>query len=398
MTGRRGPGAGPALLFIAKLTAAFFLVGAFLGVGRWRGEPVLPALAASDLTLAARVSQLLQDRASALLRGDPAALQADFDTDSLYGRWAYEQEVRRFGYVQAWAERRGLRFVMADVKPRVVGTEITGDTAWVSAVETAAYGYVYKDDLEGVLNVFGIGSPHALQLVRKDGQWVIRRDWYLDPLDEDTLIPDVAPACGPSHLLAAAPETAVNAAQAAARGYGRSAAVTYADTYCGAAAGCGNAGRYNRRYRDYSGSGGNCANFASQVLGDREGGALPMDGTWYYSFSSRGLGGGSRAWLHSGALVDYLIYSGRAVLVARGRYPEVVSPRPDRPKGAIGELGPGDLIGYEEKGNIEHISMVTARDSRGTLLVNSHTADRYHVPWDIGWDRSTVYWLVRLRD
>jgi len=38
---------------------------------------------------------------------------------------------------------------------------------------------------------------------------------------------------------------------------------------------------------------------------------------------------------------------------------------------------------YEEKGRLEHLAVVVARDSRGYPLVNSHTADRYRVPWDL---------------
>ncbi|MBE3599681.1 MAG: amidase domain-containing protein [Limnochordaceae bacterium] len=67
------------------------------------------------------------------------------------------------------------------------------------------------------------------------------------------------------------------------------------------------------------------------------------------------------------------------------------------PKGAVNELEPGDLIGYQEKGRLVHFAPVVGRDFRGYIVVNSHTADRNAVPWDVGWDQATIFWLLKVR-
>lgn len=139
----------------------------------------------------------------------------------------------------------------------------------------------------------------------------------------------------------------------------------------------------NSAYKDFTYEGGDCANFASQVLTDKKAGGIPTDWNWCYS-----QGKGTRAWVQAEALVHHLIYSGLAALVKRGSFQEVFE--------AINLLEPGDIIGYEEKGEIVHVSIVVGRDAGGYMVVNSHTADRYHVPWDMGWDRRNLYWLLHI--
>jgi hypothetical protein len=278
---------------------------------------------------------------------------------------------------------------------------------------------VYDGDAGMEKHLFGIGTRHAIQLVRQGSGWVVRRDWYTDPLDEDTLIPEVTPAdvsasggmlaalrdwqrsgrwrCSPPGLeesmaagSVAQPQGTAFAASVASGRYNREAAVRYARQFCGAAWGCGNGGRYNPEYRDYTDIGGDCTNFTSQVL---HAGGLPMTSVWYYR---RGAGG-SRAWVQTEALVNYLLASGRARLLARGRYPAVMTPD-STGRRPIDRLEPGDVIGYQEKGRIVHLAPVTGRDFRGYVVVNSHTADRNMVPWDVGWDQATVFWLLKIRD
>lgn len=51
----------------------------------------------------------------------------------------------------------------------------------------------------------------------------------------------------------------------------RISAVEYADKYCGAAASEEYRYSYNKKYKDYNPLGGDCANFASQILHEGEG-------------------------------------------------------------------------------------------------------------------------------
>lgn len=172
--------------------------------------------------------------------------------------------------------------------------------------------------------------------------------------------------------------------------FNRAAAVAYADRYCGVRMANGD-GRYNQRYRDYTSLGGDCTNFVSQVLGDPEAGAIPQDWVW----SSRAPAA-SRAWVRADALVDYLLDSGRATLLARGALQAVAEPTPECPDGPVFSLEPGDVVAYEKEGVIEHLCVVVGQDASGYPVVDSHSGDRYHLPWDLGHHGRTKYWLLRI--
>ncbi|WP_324668967.1 amidase domain-containing protein [Geochorda subterranea] len=392
-----------------------------------RTSPPDGAAARADDPVAA-LRRILDARAQALVAFDEAPLREHYDLESDPGQWALEHEQRRLRYLRAWTDRRRLQMVSARSDVRVTNQRVSGDEAWLSVVQSTRLGYVYRDDPSLTKHLFGIGTRHAIQMVREDGRWVIRRDWYTDPLDEDTLVPEVTPAdvaasggileplarlqalgaprCSPPAVDGG--ETLVPgilvgfwkwlwrlvplSSRAASRevAYDRDKAVAYARTYCGGAWGCGNGGRYNPAYRDYTDVGGDCTNFASQVL---HAGGLPMDGTWYYRRD-----GGSRAWVQTTGLLSYLLDTGRARLLARGTYADVVKASDRFPEGTIHALEPGDLIAYQEQGRVVHFAVVTGQDFRGYVVVDSHTADRRAVPWDVGWDQGTVYWLLSMRD
>ena len=395
---------------VAAVAAAAVL--ALVVAGRWPRRAGATTEPRQDVAFA--LERILAERADALVNTDDGPLARHYDLESVHGRWALEHERRRIRYVQAWADKRGVRLVSASVRVRVAGVRATAREAWLSVVQTARLGYVYRGDPEVQKHLFGIGTRHAIQLVRKGSGWVVRRDWYTDPLDEDTLIPEVTPAdvsasggmlaslrawqlsggarCSPPGMEDSLRDgmDGQDRVVAAARRYDREAAVRYARQFCGAAWGCGNDGRYNPRYRDYTDIGGDCTNFTSQVL---HAGGLPMTSSWYYRPGS----GGSRAWVQTEGLLHHLLASGRAELLARGPYGLVMTGgRSGRPP--IDRLQPGDVIGYQEKGRVVHLAPVTGRDFRGYVVVNSHTADRNMVPWDVGWDQGTIFWLLHVRD
>ena len=118
-----------------------------------------------------------------------------------------------------------------------------------------------------------------------------------------------------------------------------------------------------------------------------------MDGTWY----CRG-GNGSLAWVRTVSLAQWLTYSGHATKVTEGTFSQLNQPNEKYPRSAVRELRPGDVIGYEEKGRIQHFAIVTGYDTRGYPVVNAHTTDRFQCPWDIGWDRKTIFHLFKKND
>lgn len=330
-----------------------------------------------DLT--ARLQEIYELRARWLLTDEaPPSIDSDYLPDSKTAKWALHHEHGKIRYVKQWAQNRRVRFVHSKPSIKVKQLKVTPDRARFYVAQSLALGYVYPGEEQ--VNMFGVGTRHIIELRRQGDTWLISTEWYTDPLGDDTEVPDVTPALVPNALppVTAALRPQVEASAAANR-YDREGAVRYADEYCGIAWGCGNGNRYNPRYRDYNGVGGDCTNYISQSIRDGGGLKVPII-------------------TRVDSLAGNLQHSGRAVLVARGPFQKLWKEAAQRPEGFTAWITKGDLIAYQEKGKLEHFAIVTGLDSRGYPLVNSHTADRFHVPFDLGWDRKTVYWFFHVRD
>jgi hypothetical protein len=333
--------------------------------------------AAPDPGVAKVLNELYAARAQALVTGAaPKGLEDYYDLSTQGGRFALAHELGRINYVQAWAPARQLQVVDAATLVTNLRIKLEGDKATVSLISRTKLGYKYGG-LDTV-NQMGTGSWHWLEMTRKGDRWLVAREFYLDAMGDEWTQPFVPADKAPPKEVA--PPTA-----AAARGrIDREGARAYAETYCGAAWGCGNNSDYNQRYQSYKNLGGDCANFASQVL--TEGGKLKPDWVW----KRGGKGAGSACWVNAQSFVKYLQSSGRGSLVARGKYAQV--------EPALSKLKPGDIVGYQRKGTITHVSVITGVDSAGVPVVAAHTADRFRNPWDLGWDKDTIFWLIHLRD
>lgn len=339
--------------------------------------------------VAAALNHIFAERAKAMVSGKYEMLEQFYAAGQATAKHAYRHERNRILYVNTWAEHRGLKLDAADSSIRIIRSNISGNTAKVSLVQSQKIGYLYKQKTLPV-QFFGVGTRHFLTLIKQDGKWAISREWYLDPLDENpqkiAAGPDGAP---PSAKLGDEPPSEK-------KKYNRKRAVAYADKYAGAAWGAGNRHRYNKKYLDYTGKGGDCTNFSSQAIGDaEEGGGLAMQGGWRYFYGS----GGTRTWVQTDSFGHFLLYSGYASQIAKGDFTHVTAPSQKHADGAISKLRPGDLIGYIlNHDDIDHFSIVTGFDDNGYPLVNSHTADRYRVPFDLGWDANTRYVLFHIKD
>lgn len=162
----------------------------------------------------------------------------------------------------------------------------------------------------------------------------------------------------------------------------RIGALNYADENSGVARPPDYSFKYNPKYKNYNSLGGDCANFASQML--FEGGGFSKTKSWNYT-----AGEGSKAWVNANSFNSFMLNSGRASIIAKGTYEHVL-------KNSY-KLQPGDYIGYEKKGKVAHISVVTGIDSKGYALINCHNSDRYRVPWDLGWSSEGIkFWLVHV--
>lgn len=331
------------------------------------------------------LKRVFDKRAKALVDQNIEELAADY----LPNRWstnAYNNEKRRITYVNAWADKRAIRLVDVDCGIRLIRVKIGDESATVSLVQSMKVSYDYLNQIIPVQS-FGIGTRHFMTLKKTDGKWLISREWYLDPLDEN---PD---------KIAETPDGSAPSAKSSqkvtgGKKYNRLQALDYANKYAGAAWGAGNNHRYNQNYLDYTSRGGDCTNFASQVIGDKKGGGLPMTHVW-----RSGKSAGSQSWVRTDSFSNFILHSGYGKLVAKGDFNRIVSSTKENPNGAIARLLPGDLIGYIIEGNdVDHFSIVVGHDDYGYPLVNSHTADRYRVPFDLGWDKYTKYVLIHIRD
>ncbi len=282
----------------------------------------------------------------------------------------------RSDYLTRWARMRHITWTGITVTVRAPLIKVvSAHYVRFYALEREDYHYHYND-LPNVPLRFGIASRHYLAITKREGRWYFAADDWTNPVQPD----DMAGQTVPERIGGTPP-------QPGPLSTGRRAALEYANKYCGDAPGCGNDMRYNPRYQDYNLNGGDCTNWISQVL---HAGGFPMTPTWRYDWDTQE---GTAAWSNAGNLAAFLQSSGHATEFARGTYQAMTEPTAEWPDGAIETLIPGDLISYKQKGRIVHTAVVVGYDPKGVVLTNTHTNDRYQVPWDFGWGDKTIFFL-----
>lgn len=321
------------------------------------------------------INQIFINRNYAIISGDLKLIQSMYDTSTKYGIWAYEHESTKAKYIHNWEQKQGAKFI--DIIPAVKVRSIkqNGEKYTINLMCSTEYKYIYENEPD-VINSFMIGTYHVLDMKFKDNAWVITREWYKDPF-EDSLNLDKIDVDSIKQYISTHAKRDISSISER-----RKNVVEYADKYSGAANMKNCSPKYNKKYRNYNSQGGDCANFASQML--YEGGKFRKTHAWNYDDK-----GATRAWVNADGFKNYMLYSGRASLIAYGNYEKVYK--------ASYKLLPGDFIAYEKNGDITHISVVTGVDSKGYSLVNCHNTDRNRVPWDLGWSGSKIkFWLVRV--
>lgn len=320
------------------------------------------------------VNYVFEYRNSALLRKDLDSLNYLYNKDVKFGLWAYEHELKKMKYLHIWSEKQGIQFNDIDTIIKIKSVKEDEDGYQINFTASTEYKYVYSDDPNNT-NMFRIGTYHLLNVEKQEDKWLITREWYTDPFADSLNLDKIDTEDVRDFIVSQ------ESRDMSSIGERRESAALYADTYCGAAADEEYDLKYNSKYKDYNHLGGDCANFASQVL--HEGGGFKKTGAWNYQKD------GTKAWVNAQAFKDYIIYSGRGSVIAKGSYEQVYK--------LSYKLLPGDFVAYEKKGKVTHISVVTGVDSKGYSLVNCHNTDRYRVPWDLGWsDRNIRFWLVRV--
>jgi hypothetical protein len=319
------------------------------------------------------VRQIFVSKSKAMLEQDEESFDVLYDKNTKFGQWAFEHEVKKMKYLRNWSEKQGVKFT--NITPTVSIRRIRGskDSYSVNLICSTEYNYVYENSPDTV-NSFRIGTYHVLSLHSKEGVWQVTKEWYTDPFADSLNLDNIKADSIKEYILSQGPRDFSNLSER------RINTVKYADKYSGAANEEQYGFTYNKKYRDFNPQGGDCANFASQML--YEGGKFRKNRAWNYE-----RGNGTKAWLNAQGFKEYWVSSGRASVIAHGNY--------DRVYKASYKLKPGDFVAYEKNGKITHISMVTGADCRGYTLVNCHNTDRHRVPWDLGWSNKNIkFWLV----
>lgn len=314
------------------------------------------------------LEQIFLNRNLAILSKDSEGLKTFYDLNKKVGLWAYENEIKKIKYFSNWTEKQGTTFnkINSKLKVKKVREREPNLYGVITYVSTEFY-YSYIDE-PLIENRFKLGTYHYLNLKKEGDKYIITKEWYTDPLADSLNIESIKSDEIKNYILAhkypdwTPDERTQNA-------------INYAHTYCGVSDNEEFLFKYNKDYKNFNPEGGDCANFASQIL--HEGGKFKKNGTWNYVNGS-----GTKSWVNAQGFKNYMLNSGRASYIAKGSYQQTY-------KDAF-QLRPGDFVAYEKKGRITHISTVTGLDSKGYPLVTCHNTDRLLVPYDLGWSNSNI--------
>lgn len=314
------------------------------------------------------LTDLFQRRNKAVLVKDAEGLKKFYNLDRKVSLWAYESEIKKITYLTNWSEKQGVSFnnINSKILIKKIKEREPGLYGIICTVSTEFTYYYLNKPLEE--NVFRLGTYHYLNLKEENGEYIITKEWYTDPFADSLDLNNITTEDMRNFIMDHTyPDYTMSDRV--------KKAMDYAQNYCGAAADEETEYKYNPKYTDFNPQGGDCANFASQIL--YEGGGFKKNDIWNYSE-----GDGSAAWVNAQAFKNYMVGSGRASYIAKGSYQKVYE--------AAYQLRPGDFVAYEKKGRIVHISTVTGLDSKGYPLVTCHNTDRYLVPYDLGWSNSNI--------
>ena len=321
------------------------------------------------------LQNLFDYRNKAILEQNEEILKELYDTDKKTGLWAYEHEVEKMKYLKNWSSKQGVTFndIKTKVKIRKVKEKETDLYGIICNVATD-YNYSYENEKD-VKNIFRIGTEHYLNVKIKDNQYIITKEWYTDPFADSLNLENIKSDDIRSYILAQQkPDIQLTQEQ--------QKAIDYAHRYCGVSTEEEYEFKFNREYKNFNPDGGDCANFASQIM--YESGRFKKNSIWNYNNRD-----GTKAWVNAQGFKNYILNSGRGSLICKGSYEETYKESYN--------LRPGDFVAYEKGGRITHVSTVTGLDSRGYPLVTCHNTDRLLVPWELGWsDKKIGFHLIKV--
>lgn len=314
------------------------------------------------------LKDLFNERNNAVVSFNCENLKKFYNLDIKASLWAYESENIKIQYLKNWAEKQGVVFnnIQSTVKVTKV-KEKEKNLFEVVCLLSTEFDYSYLDNNKEH-NKFKLGTSHYLNLRKIDDKYVITKEWYKDPFADSLDLNNINSEEIKEYILSKnKPEISLNEKT--------NKAIEYAHRFCGVSDEEEYLFKYNKEYTNFNPEGGDCANFASQIL--YESGLFKKNNLWNYSNKE-----GSKAWINAQGFKNYMVNSGRASYITKGSYKQVY-------KDAY-NLRPGDFVAYEKGGKIVHISVVTGLDSKGYPLVTCHNTDRLLVPYDLGWSNPNI--------
>ncbi|MFW5981470.1 MAG: amidase domain-containing protein, partial [bacterium] len=276
------------------------------------------------------MQQIFDTRNETILKENREVLKSLYNTDLRNGLWAFEHELKKTRYLHEWSKKQSIKFSKIQSHIIIRNSSNKNDGYSLNLLVNTEYLYNYIDTPE-INNSFRIGTYHSLDIMPDGDEWLITREWYTDPFADSLNSDDLEN----TEILKIINNTELNDLSQIPQK--RIEAVKYLDKYSGAASLPEYGYKYNSDYRNYNYLGGDCANFASQML--YEAGNFTKNGTWNYY-----RGSGSKAWVNANAFNNHILYNGRGTRIARGSYSEVLK--------ASYKLLPGDYIAYEKKGKV----------------------------------------------
>ena len=314
------------------------------------------------------LQNLFDYRNKAILEQNEVILKEIYDTDRKTGLWAYEHEIEKMKYLKNWSSKQGVIFnnIKTNVRIRKV-KEKEEDLYGIICNVATDYNYSYETEKDKQ-NIFRIGTEHYLNVKIKDNQYIITKEWYTDPFADSLNLENIKSEDIRVYISEQEkPEIQLSLEQ--------EKAIDYAHKYCGVSTDEGFEFKFNKDYKNFNPDGGDCANFASQIM--YESGKFKKNNIWNYNNRD-----GTKAWVNAQGFKNYILNSGRGSLILKGSYEQTY-------KQAY-NLRPGDFVAYEKSGRITHVSTVTGLDSKGYPLVTCHNTDRLLVPWDLGWSNKAI--------
>ncbi|OON95283.1 MAG: amidase domain-containing protein [Epulopiscium sp. Nele67-Bin005] len=320
-------------------------------------------------------TSILQDvitkRNNFVLNHDTENLKSLYNTDIKVSLYAYEHEAIKAKYLDSWAAKQGVTFNSINSEIKVRKARDRGDGVYgMTCNVCTTFNYSYNDSPTETTD-FRLGTSHYIHLKKNGDNYIIVKEWYTDPFSDSLELSDKNTQAITEHITKhTAPDYTPNERT--------QKAIEYAHTHCGIGDG-EHMFKYNPEYMDCNPLGGDCANFASQIM--FEGAGFKKNATWNYTHE------GTKVWVNAQAFTHYIVNSGRGGQIAKGSYEKVYK--------AAYQMRPGDFVAYEKNGRITHVSTVSGLDSKGYPLVTCHNTDRLLVPYDLGWSNSNItFYLI----